>query len=478
MAGNSFISSSKKIVKGIYIAAIWFILAETAARLFYTPEYIPDEVYLRTTPYYSAHLDRLPLCYVKNSCYHLWRTEDFRPWPKEFPVTKPPDEFRIFVFGLSVSYGEEDKNYPFYLEKLLNAIQTEKKIVVINCSYAFTGSRRLLILVRKCLQYAPDLIIVDGPFAEYMEEKIYADSRKISRFPQGIFLKSNVICLLKKVVARYVLAEAGLGAEIQNEWTAYLLNNKGCYERDAFEKMLETYRRKRGPFEETKNPENITRWTNTTFSNIESFSALLEKEGIPCIAMLTAYAPFTATYHQAMFNDQKVLSLFSQPSAMPGNINELWLSLSRLNHNVRVVDKSEILYKHIHLFPNKYAPFIDFLHLTARCHLIIAKELSRIVLEEYLFMPPTGNDIFDQQHLEADFLSPEDRQHFLLSPITHPDLIVLYQANHDRDILTALASFVSTAEERAFFKQSDQNYQRLYKYWLNSLKGWLSSEGF
>lgn len=478
VADNSFISSSKKIIQGIYIAAIWFIIAETGVRLFYTPKYIPDEVYLRATPYYSSHLDSLPLCYVKNNFYHLWRTEDFRPWPKGFPVEKPPDEFRIFVFGISVSYGEENKNYPFYLEKLLNSIQTEKKFMVINCSYAFTGSRRFLILFKKCLQYAPDLIIVDGPFAEYMEEKIYADSRRTSGFPQGIFLKSNVICLLKKAISRYVLAEAELGANIQNEWTAYLLKNKGYYERGAFDQMMETYRRKRGPFEETKDRENIQRWDNTTLTNIESFSALIEKEGIPCIAMLTAYAPFAAELHKDMFSGQKVLTLFSQTSTMPININDIWLSLSRLNHNVHIFDKSRILYEHMALFPNKYAPFIDFLHLTARCHLIIAKELAHIILEKYLSSPPPCDYIYDQQRLETDFLSPEDRQHFLLSPVTHPDLIVLYNTNHDRDILAAIASFVATVEERAFFKEFNQNDQRLYKYWLNSLKGWLASEGF
>lgn len=96
--------------------------------------------------------------------------------PQEFPVAKPPNEFRIFCFGGSTVYGhpyQADTAFPKWLELELNAANLGRTCRTINCGGISYASYRLVRILKEVLHYQPDLIIVATGHNEFLEDRTY-----------------------------------------------------------------------------------------------------------------------------------------------------------------------------------------------------------------------------------------------------------------------------------------------------------------
>ncbi len=94
-----------------------------------------------------------------------------------FAADKPADEFRVFVFGGSTTYGRPFDGrtaFPRWLEELLRASLPDRHFEVINAGGISYASYRIVPLVQEALQYEPDLFVVYTGHNEFLERRTYA----------------------------------------------------------------------------------------------------------------------------------------------------------------------------------------------------------------------------------------------------------------------------------------------------------------
>ncbi|MEO2018383.1 MAG: hypothetical protein ABGZ53_28870 [Fuerstiella sp.] len=109
--------------------------------------------------------------------YHV--AEDRRSFFAEdsFAAQKPPNEFRIFVFGGSTVQGRPysvPTAFGTFLEIGLKHAVPSKRWKVVNCGGVSYASYRLLPIMQECLSYEPDLYIVCTGHNEFLECITYA----------------------------------------------------------------------------------------------------------------------------------------------------------------------------------------------------------------------------------------------------------------------------------------------------------------
>ena len=109
--------------------------------------------------------------------YHV--AEDRRSFFAEdsFAAQKPPDEFRIFVFGGSTVQGRPysvPTAFGTFLEIGLKNAVPSKRWEVVNCGGVSYASYRLLPIMQECLSYEPDLYILCTGHNEFLECITYA----------------------------------------------------------------------------------------------------------------------------------------------------------------------------------------------------------------------------------------------------------------------------------------------------------------
>ena len=92
-------------------------------------------------------------------------------------LPKPPERFRIFCLGGSVTMGypfPPESAWPNVLERRLRAIYPRQDIEVINLGGNSYGSARMLAVLRGILKYEPDMIIVAAGDTEFVEDSFRA----------------------------------------------------------------------------------------------------------------------------------------------------------------------------------------------------------------------------------------------------------------------------------------------------------------
>ncbi|MEW6273119.1 MAG: SGNH/GDSL hydrolase family protein [Thermodesulfobacteriota bacterium] len=97
--------------------------------------------------------------------------------PQEFPASKPPGSFRVFVVGESSAAGVPYSVwYAFstFLEQRLRAQLPELQVQVVNAAVSGYASRRILAVVEELARYQPDLLIVYAGHNELGERRYYA----------------------------------------------------------------------------------------------------------------------------------------------------------------------------------------------------------------------------------------------------------------------------------------------------------------
>ena len=118
-----------------------------------------------------------------------------------FPVVKPPNTMRIFTFGGSTTYGrpfDGRTSFSRWLQDLLAATDPDKKFEVINAGGISYASYRIVPLVKECLQYEPDLIIVYTGHNEFLERRTYS----------GLFRQGGTLVAVRSVVEKLRVYQA------------------------------------------------------------------------------------------------------------------------------------------------------------------------------------------------------------------------------------------------------------------------------
>lgn len=107
-----------------------------------------------------------------------------------FAAQKPPDEFRVFVFGGSTVQGNPfsiETSFPSFLQIALTTANPERRWKVVNCGGVSYSSYRLLPVMQECLSYEPDLFIFCEGHNEFLEHVAYSESQKTPAVLQVAF---------------------------------------------------------------------------------------------------------------------------------------------------------------------------------------------------------------------------------------------------------------------------------------------------
>jgi len=96
--------------------------------------------------------------------------------PDSFPVEKAPGTFRIFCVGGSTVQGRPysiETSFPTWMRLGLSAADGSRRWEVINCGGISYATYRLAPIVRECLDYQPDLIVLCEGHNEFLEDRTY-----------------------------------------------------------------------------------------------------------------------------------------------------------------------------------------------------------------------------------------------------------------------------------------------------------------
>ncbi len=107
-----------------------------------------------------------------------------------FSVSKPADEFRIFVLGGSTVQGNPfsiETSFPSYLQIALENADPGHPWKVVNCGGVSYASYRLVPIMQECLAYEPDLFVFCEGHNEFLEDVSYASVREIPHVLSATF---------------------------------------------------------------------------------------------------------------------------------------------------------------------------------------------------------------------------------------------------------------------------------------------------
>ncbi|MGQ0634783.1 MAG: GDSL-type esterase/lipase family protein [Planctomycetaceae bacterium] len=134
------------------------------------------------------------------------RSRFFRP--ESFPAVKGSHEFRIFVLGGSTVAGEPYATataFTTWLELALQAADPERDWNVVNCGGISYASYRLVPIVRECLGYQPDLLIVSLGHNEFLEDRTYGRQKQagpVLATAQRLAVRLRTVTLVRAGLAK------------------------------------------------------------------------------------------------------------------------------------------------------------------------------------------------------------------------------------------------------------------------------------
>ena len=101
-----------------------------------------------------------------------------------FTRHKDSDTFRIFVLGGSTVQGRPysiETAFPKWLQINLELAHPNKKFEVVNCGGISYASYRLVPILKECLNYEPDLLILCAGQNEFLEARTYGAIKPLAR---------------------------------------------------------------------------------------------------------------------------------------------------------------------------------------------------------------------------------------------------------------------------------------------------------
>lgn len=134
--------------------------------------------------------------------------------PESFPVKKASHSFRIFCLGGSTVQGRpylKETAFSAWLQLSLTAADPKRSWEVINCGGVSYASHRLIPLMRECLTYKPDLVVLCTGHNEFLEDRTYG---RLKQTPRDLVLAAERLDRLRiaglaRGVWRHVQSLAG-----------------------------------------------------------------------------------------------------------------------------------------------------------------------------------------------------------------------------------------------------------------------------
>lgn len=127
---------------------------------------------------YASFVEHRPLFHKRGDAFVTApeRTAFFQS--ASFAAEKPGKSIRFFVFGGSAVYGYKldspaSQNYCALLGGKLAAQRSGAMVEAVNCGGICYASYRLVGLVRECLDYSPDFVVVATGHNEFLEPRHY-----------------------------------------------------------------------------------------------------------------------------------------------------------------------------------------------------------------------------------------------------------------------------------------------------------------
>ncbi|MBN2410190.1 tetratricopeptide repeat protein [candidate division KSB1 bacterium] len=113
---------------------------------------------------------------------------------QKFSVRKAENEFRIFCFGGSVTFGRPYTAltaFPNWLQLNLQALDSTKHYKVINVGGVSYASYRIVNLMKEMVRYQPDVFIVYSGNNEFLENITYSNIKNEPRLITDIRIQLN-----------------------------------------------------------------------------------------------------------------------------------------------------------------------------------------------------------------------------------------------------------------------------------------------
>lgn len=105
--------------------------------------------------------------------------------PDSFAAEKGVNEFRIFCLGGSTVQGRpysKQTSFTTWLKLSLDAADATRDWEVVNCGGVSYASYRLVPILKECLAYEPDLLVICTGHNEFLEDRTYPRFKRTARW--------------------------------------------------------------------------------------------------------------------------------------------------------------------------------------------------------------------------------------------------------------------------------------------------------
>lgn len=347
---------------------------------------------------------------IKGNRYEYANNAGFRE-PRDIPMAKPKDEFRVFLTGGSAAFGmgaigeaasamdyyglEYRETISHMMEMILNstAPMPGKTIRVYNTAvWGYAYQHVLMRYVTKLRDYNPDLVIsLDGANEIPIVSKLTEDW---NYFKEGQF--HNILHEMFSYNA------AGLSSYM----TLWMKNNSYLmtyfwWGKDLFQELNKDLYQHKGTTEQYKpdasnnlsveeKSQLADRNISTVVRVVENYHAALQNDGVPHIIALQ---PWFYLSKKPKHDKEKILDSlggYRQYYGVPSDrMYQLFLEKARQS-----AEKSGYFLVDFSDYFDDVSEwvFTDWCHLTSGANYLIAKELSNLVKEHFFAMPLTDAD--------------------------------------------------------------------------------------
>lgn len=275
---------------------------------------------------------------------------EFGQHDDSYPIKKGKKELRILNLGDSITMGHgvsKNETYSKYLEELLSdLLKNYQTIQAINTGVQGYSTFQELEVLKRSLIFEPDIVTIGFCLNDVTEPFV------VNKDLGGIGLDYHKVTQAPNGLLSYLLNETGFGRLIQ-EIRIRKLDAKQ-------EKLAEQFDVKKMLL--NKNDSTYQGQWNFTLKKLNEIYSICKNKNIPVILLIF---PFTFQFDNENLKWAQELLI--------NNANE---------NNVRYIDFLNIFQKSIEIDTsaiNLY--FLDEDHYTPLGHQIVAKELSKVILD-------------------------------------------------------------------------------------------------
>ncbi len=308
----------RDVLIGLLVCIVFFALVEAGLRILGIPAPDPGE-----DPFVGFSGTK-PLYEVKNGIASTASSKLRLFNSASFAVEKPLNTTRVFCFGGSTTYGHPFDGrtaFPRWLQDHLRAASPEKNFEVINAGGISYASYRIVPLIKECLTFRPDLMVIYMGHNEFLERRNY---RGLFEQGQGLVTvrslleESNTYQALKRLLLP-LLRSLGIGTRPggNNEATS---NRKRPTTRDPgrtgpakpiLEEEVTAILDRSGGLDLYHRDEEFSRGVVTHFThNLRTIIRLCTNQGVPVIVVdppsnLKDFSPFKSEHGADLVASEK-----------------------------------------------------------------------------------------------------------------------------------------------------------------------------